>query len=119
MTTTISSGGTTITPTLVLGHATEQAAQAVRHDIIGQSLPSYTLAPDRARSGSHRLLFNSVTLAEAARVFLSSKKVFVLVSTEIPQIGMTFIRDGAMTLALDETDERFWLLTVGYQEVAA
>lgn len=117
MATTITSGATTITPALILGYDTDNAAQTVRHDIVGLATPSFTIAPDRARTGNLRCFFTSTAAAMAARTFLASKKVFVLASTEIPAIGMTFVRDGGMNLALDETTGTSWILTIGYQEV--
>lgn len=117
MANTISSGATTVTPSLILGYSTSSDAQNVRHDVIGAASPSYTLAPDRLRAGTLGLLFLTAAAAETARAFLVQKKVFVLASSDLPQINMSFIREGAIEVELDEETFAAWIVRVGYQEV--
>jgi len=117
MATTITAGATTITPALVLGYDTTTRAGNVMHQIIGSSAPAVTFFPESLRSGELKLMFPSRALAWAAQTFLKAQTIFTLASTDETLIGMKFVRDGSMSIALDNDMLEFWQLTVSYQEV--
>jgi len=124
MGTTIVAGLVTITPDLVLGYETSTDSQNIEHTPLGTTgatprRPSYTLIGDTLRAGTIRLCFEIESDARAARSALTQALPFTLTSDELDDLGMTFIRDGAMTLALDDETFNAWTLDVDYREVSA
>lgn len=115
--TTLSNGTVTITPTLVTGYEAPSESRNVAHVIIGRAGDDVSLQPDSLRNGSLELLFVSKADAWAAREMHAAAGVFTLADDDIPEIGMRYVRDGSMTLALESETRELWLLTVGYREV--
>lgn len=117
MANTISAGATTITPTLVLGYQGESEATNTIHPLIGSAEPAVTFAVEALRAGTLDLLFSTESAAWAARAFLQTTNKFTFASTDVPAIGMKFVRTGPMTITLDDETVEVWTLSVGYQEV--
>lgn len=117
MTTTIFAGATTITPSLVLGYETASESGNRIHQIIGAQDPAVTLGSEGMRSGTLKMIYPTQALAWAARSFLKTSNIFTLASTDETVIGMRFVRDGAMTIELDEDTLSTWILTIDYHEV--
>jgi len=115
---TISNGVDTITPDLVTEYSTSQDARNVYHDILGRADDDVSLSADSLRSGSLALLFEDRAAAWAARALLAAPDVWTLTDPDVPEVGMTFTRDGALQVELDPETRALWLLSVGYQEVA-
>lgn len=117
--TTLTKGATTITPTIVDGYSTTQSARTILHDIIGRSNPDVSFAADSLRSGSLRCMFVLEADADAARDALAQPGVWTLADAARSSIGMLFVRQGDMTVELDDETRELWVLTLGYQEVLA
>lgn len=117
MSTTITSGATVITPTLVTGYETSQETRNIIHSIIGKSSPEVTLRVAMPRSGTLELLFETAAAANTARTTHATGGTFTLASTEIPQANMTYVVSGAIGIALEDETRRLWLVTVDYQEI--
>lgn len=117
MSTTITYGATTLTPTLVLGWESSQDTYNVIHDILGLTIPSVTLRGSKSRSGTLSTLWQTAAQAEACRVLHSAPGVFTLASTEVPQLNMSYVVAGSVTATLDEDSSRLWTVSIDYQEV--
>lgn len=116
MTTTLSNGTTTLTPTVVLGWNSEQPTRTQIHPIIGASIPDITTRPALKRSGTLEVLFASETDAESCRTMHTAAGVFELASTDLDTIDMSYVVAGSVKLQLDDTITQ-WIVTIGYQEV--
>jgi len=113
---TITTGSGTITPDLVLGYQAASDTRNARHSpLTGPA--SFTLRGEGLRAGTLQLLFEIDTAAYAAYAQLAVPGVFTLASTEEPEIGMKFARDGQMTIALDSQLLKKWVVSVGFQEI--
>lgn len=117
MTTSISTGTTTITPELVLGWSTSQDSRNVIHSIIGRSDPEVTLQPANLRTGTMELFFLSEAEAEEARLIHSSAAIFTLYSDEITSANLYYVVTGSISMALEDETRRYWTVTVDYQEI--
>jgi len=118
MTTTITAGATVVTPRVVLGYLAESESGNTIHDVIGASDPAVTLGVESSRSGTLGLVFTSTALAWAARSFLKTGAVFTLASTDSTPMAMRFVRDGRMSIELDDETLSTYTLRVTYREVA-
>lgn len=119
MSTTITIAASTIMPTLVLGYQTETETQNVTHVLLNSASRAVTLGAESLRSGELQLFFSTESAAWAARTVMKTVGVFTLASTDIAAIGMKFVREGSMRIALDEATREQWVLYVSYREVAA
>jgi hypothetical protein len=117
--TTLSDGVNTITPTIVDGFTTSQSSRTVLHDIIGRPDQDASLMADGLRSGSLRCVFEVEADADAARQHLAKPSRWTLADADRSSIAMTFVRQGELSLELDDESRDVWILTVGYQEVLA
>jgi len=114
MTTTITAGAVVITPDLVLGYESETDSTNIAHRILGRADPDYTLGDDTPRTGTLELFFLEKAPAWAAQEAHRTAGLFELTDTDYPEIGMTYIRIGRMSMTLN--NDR-WVVSVGYQEV--
>lgn len=119
MATTITTGSSTITPTLVTGWEATQESRNIIHDIIGRSTPDVTLKPSALRSGNLELLFDTATAANTARLLHMENAVFTITSTELPQINMTYVVGGSISSALEDVTRNMWIISVDFQEIDA
>lgn len=117
MTTTITTGSTTITPVLVLGWQTSQESRNIIHAIIGRSDPEVTLQPANLRTGTLQLFFTTEAAAEEARVLHSGAAVFYLDSDEITSANMYYVVNGSISAALEDDTRLYWTVSVDYQEI--
>lgn len=118
MATTITSGTTTITPTLVLGWEANQDSRNIIHTIIGRSSPDVTLKPAALRSGTLEMLFETATAANNARLLHADAAVFTLTSSEQPLANMTYVVGNDISSVLEDTTRSLWQLNVSFQEIA-
>lgn len=117
--TTISDGTTTITPLLVQGYEAATSSRNVVHQILGRADDDVSLMPDSLRSGTLRLLFADAESAWAAHALHTQAAVLTLADSDVSQVGMRYVRQGEMTLALDPQTRIRWELSVGFKEVAS
>lgn len=115
---TATSGAGTTSPTLILGYATSRESRNIVHDIIGGGIAVALVAP-RPRSGDLRLFYPEEADAWAALALHGHETTFSLTDTDRPGIGMTYVVNGSVSLALDEQTRTRWTVTVPYQEVEA
>lgn len=116
--TSISNGTTTIVPDLILGYDVSTESNNILHRIIGRTSPDVSLRADSLRTGELRLFFQNRTSAFAARTLHTAASVFTLVDAGMPELNMTYVRRGAMTITLDPETRQRWILTIGFDEVA-
>lgn len=120
MSTLITHGADTITPTQVLGYDTEREAGNIVHPILGRSNPDVTLRPARLRTGTLTLGFHGRT-SEAdsltAEALHATGGVFAVVSTDRATVEMSYVVDGMIRRELDDESRDAWVLSVGFQEV--
>lgn len=116
-TTTISAsvGGVTY-PRLVLGYETSRESRNVVHDLIGGGIAVALVAP-RPRSGDLRLFYPEEVDAWGALELHSLEAVFTLTEASRPAVGMTYVVNGSVSLALDDNTRKNWVVTIPYQEV--
>lgn len=117
MTTTITDATSSITPDLVVGYDTERESRNVLHNVIGKAEQDVSLELDGLRYGTLHLFFESQTAAWVAYEQLGAIGTWELTDTDIPQIGMSFVRTGPMKMGLDPVSRRRWLIEMDYQEV--
>lgn len=120
MTSTITAGNGAgaSSPTLILGYETSRANRNRIVDLVGGGIAAVLVAP-RPRSGELELFYETEADAWASFALHGEETTFELVDTEIPAIGMTYVVNGDIGLALDEETRRRWVVTVRYQEVFA
>lgn len=103
-------------PDLVLGYATSVESRNVIHDLIDGSI-AVTLVAARPRAGTLELFYVDEAEAWAALSMHRSADSFTIVDSDRPDIGMTYVVDGRIGLALDDSTRDHWQVSVGYQEV--
>lgn len=121
MPTTITSGASTITPTVVLGYSADREAQTIVHPILGVAAPDVTLRPATLRSGNLELGFQGASAqanSKAAADLLSAAATFNLVSTDLTTIPMAFVVQGSVTRELEGESRDAWLVSFDFQETA-
>jgi hypothetical protein len=116
--TTISNGTTTITPQVVDGYEAKSDSATIVHRLLDGTI-GISLALDAPRSGDLRCYFATEAAAWTAHNALAEPSVWTLSDTDVPSVGMVFVRQGAMSIALDDDLRYTWLLTVGFQELSA
>jgi hypothetical protein len=118
MTTTISSGATTITPELVTGWESSNETYNIVHDILSRSTPDITLRGSTTRSGTLTMLFLTEASCETARALHAGANVLTLASTEITAANFDYIVAGPVVTMLEDVTRSYWTLTVDYREIA-
>lgn len=119
MATTITTGTTTITPTIITGWDANQDSRNVIHTIIGRPSPDVTLKPAALRSGTLEMVFETAEEAEEARQLHMDAAVFTLTSTSQTTINMTYVVAGTISSVLEDVSRRIWLISVDFQEIDA
>lgn len=119
MATTITTGTTTITPTLVTGWQASQESRNIVHTIIGRSTPDVTLKPANMRTGTLEMLFETAADADEARIVHMEAAVFTLTSSELAEVNMAYVVAGTISSVLEDETRRLWTLSVDFQEVDA
>lgn len=106
----------TITPTAVSGWESAAEAQTIVHHIIGRPDPDITMRPASLREGTLTLVFESPAAATAARAVLVFPQVLTLASTDVAQVGMSFVvANGSVGDVLGDAGE--WTLALPFHEV--
>ncbi len=107
--------GTTTTPLLVDGYDASRASQNLIHDLISGGIAVTLIAP-RPRAGTLQLVYDNESDAFGAVVMHAAEDTFSLSRGDLTVIEMTYVLDGAVSIAIDETRSA-WIVSVGYQEV--
>lgn len=118
MTTTITRGTTTVTPTLVLGYKSIRRAKNLIHVIIGRPDPDVTLKPAGLRTGKLELFCLDLAAALAVEALHAGEGVCELEDTDLPALNMLYVASGEIELELDPETRARWVVRVDYQEVA-
>lgn len=116
MTTTLSNGTTTLTPTVVLGWNSEQSSKTQIHEILGSATPDVTTRPALLRSGTLEVLFATEADANTCRTMHTAAGTFTLASTDLSYISFDYVVTGTVKVEMDDTYTQ-WLVSIGYQEV--
>lgn len=118
MTTTITSGATTITPELITGWESKNDTFNIVHDILSKSTPDITLRGSTTRSGTLTMLFLTEAACETARALHVGANVLTLASTAIAAANFDYIVSGSVSATLEDNTRRYWTLSVDYKEIA-
>jgi hypothetical protein len=114
---TANNGAGSITATTILSpYETSSAGRNVIHQLIGGGT-AVSLVGGDLRSGTFDALFITETDAWTCGTLHRQKTTFTLTDTDRPVVGMTYVVDGTVTVALDPSTLDVWTVTVGYQEV--
>lgn len=113
---TITRGGTTITPQLILGWESQRESQNVVHRVVNNPSGYVSLDSDGPSSGTLPLFFATRAAAFSAYNFLAGEGVYTLTDTDRPDTNMTFVRDGQMSIRQDDS-RAVWYLDVGFRQV--
>lgn len=118
MTTTITTGSLSFSPTLTLGWTAAQTTRNIMHNVIGKADPDVTLRPAQTRTGTLELFFALPATAELARTILATGTVFVITSTEATWLdGLRFVIAGDISATLEDETRAAWMLSADFQEV--
>ena len=114
---TRASDGATTSPRLIDGYETGSESRNVTHDLIGGGIAVSLVAP-RPRRGELRMVYPSEAQAWAGFMMHQMPDLFTVTDLLVPEIDMTYVVSGTLSLALDEVTRAVWVLTVPYQEVS-
>jgi hypothetical protein len=116
----ISNGTSTVTPSAIVGYQSTRATQNVLHAVIGRGDVDVSFNPTGLRTGTLTMLYSTLALALAAEVFYSATGgKFVLTDGDFGgALTMTHVPFGNIVVAyLDDTAGQGWTLAVDFQEV--
>lgn len=116
---TITSGASTITPTIVTDYSSEREAQSLVHVILGSPNPDITLRPATLRKGRLELGFHGASSeadSKTALDLLATSVTFNLVSSDRTSIPMLFVVQGRVSRVLEDVSRGAWLVSFEYQE---
>lgn len=113
---TARNGAGSTAPVLIDGYEASRESRNVVHDLIGGGI-AVTLILPRPRSGELTLRYDAEVQAWGALALLSHESAYSLTDSDRPGVGMTFVVNGDVTLALDEDTRDTWTVQVPYQEI--
>lgn len=117
MTTTVSNGITTLTPTVVLGWESRQPSKTQIHPILGSTNPDVTTRPALLRTGTLELMFATEANANSCRTMHTAAGVFTLTSNDLSYISMSYVVAGEVTVKLDDVTLNRFVVSIDFQEV--
>lgn len=117
MTTTITWGTQTVTPTLVTEYTSKREGGNLLHIVIGNASPDVTLKAAGLRKGTLEIWCEDHATALAAEALHAQTGVFHLTDDTLPGVNMFYVLDGAIDTSLDGQTSKRWLVQVGYAEV--
>jgi hypothetical protein len=115
--TTLSNGTITVTPTGVEQYATERESRNIVHVILGTSAPAVDLSPAALRTGSLKCWMATRDLATSVETLASSSLVITLADSTVPAQNMHFIATDSIAVEPDEVSSA-WIVSFGFQEVS-
>lgn len=114
---TASNGAGSSTPTTVLSpYATGWVSRNVVHDLADGDI-AVSLVMPRPRAGTLDLLYPDEASAFACAALHEEVSTFTLVETDRPNVSMTYVVDGAVSVRLDEGTLEQFLVSVDYQAI--
>jgi len=116
MTTIFTKGAVSIVPITITGFSSSRQSGNTIHRIIGASVPDVTMDYAGLRTGTLELVFDDLTKALAAENMFGNIGTVIMSDSDLPQLNMTFVTNGAIAVELHE-DRMHWLVRVDYQEV--
>lgn len=114
---TFNNGTADFAPLLVTGFEASRASRTVIHSIIGTNAVAVALQPSDLRSGTLTTLWSSFGAAALFEAALGEATVWTFTDVDVPDVNMTFVVSGGITLALDEETRDLALVSVEFQEV--
>ena len=117
MTTTVTSGTTTLTPILVDGYRSIREAGNVLHSIIGTEWHAVTLRPARPRAGTLGLLCASLADALAMESLHAAAATLSLADTDHSGLAMAYVASGKIEVELADETRAHWWVRVDFQEI--
>lgn len=115
---TATNGAGTTTPLTILSpYLTSLQSRNLIHRLIGGGLVVSLIAP-MPRVGSFDALYETEADAFACVDLHANETAFTLAESERPHVGMTYVVDGVLTVALDPDTLQLWVVTIGYQAVS-
>lgn len=114
---TASNGAGTTSPLAVTGYSTQRQTRTVIHDLLDGGI-AVSYVPLRPRSGTLVSVYQDKTEAWAAYALYAASDTFSYTNTELPEVGMTFVLDGRLSIEPDDEVPGVWYVDAGYQEVA-
>lgn len=125
MTTIITAGDLSITPTLLTGLSESSEGGAIVHPILGRAGdPDWTLRGAAPRTGRLELGFAGADAESASAAAVSALRtaaVFTLADTDRASYGMRFVvpAGGRVERAIEDETRAAFIVTVDYAEVRA
>lgn len=122
MTTTISDGTITVTPTVIDGYNSTRESTTLAHEVPGSAWPDIVLRPAGPQRGTLRLGFagsGSEVASLIAQQLHASGSVLALASTDRSTVAMSYVLapGGRVTRELDDTTRDAWIVTADFLEV--
>ncbi len=110
-------GAGSTSPLAVAGYATDRASRSVIHDLLDGSIGVSYIAP-RPRSGTLTTVYDDRASAWAAYRMYGLSDTFTYLSADLPEIGMTFVLDGRLSIEQDEEKTDIWYVHIDFQETS-
>jgi hypothetical protein len=118
VTTTVTLGETTITPTLLLGYrSTRRTRNVITPTLDDEATDAVMLRGAGLRTGT--LVFLCTEETAFALEQLHTAGVLTLADDEVPAIGMDYVPSGQISVVLDEDTRDDWTVEVEFQEVVS
>ena len=116
MATTIFRDTTVIKPVLVLGYMSSRESRNIVHRVIGRGDPGVTFAPAALRTGTLQLLVNTLSEALTLDQLHATPGTITFADSDLPNLNMGYVADGAITVELDDESRRMWLVSIDFTE---
>lgn len=117
MSTYITDGTSTVTPTVVDGYSSSRVSGIRVHPILGNASPDITYQAAQLRTGTLRLVFAEEGDATAAETLHTAGSILTIVSTDRAAVNFSYVATDAVLLDLDDETRDVWILEISYQEV--
>ena len=109
-------GAGSTSPLAVAGYDAARQSRNIIHDLLDGTIGVSFIAP-RPRSGDLVTVYDDAAQAFAALDLYGEECAFTLASSDLTQLGMTFVVDGTIGVEQDRAHPGIWYVLVGYQEV--
>ncbi|WIB68804.1 hypothetical protein DEI93_07180 [Curtobacterium sp. MCBD17_035] len=108
---------TVVQPLLMLGYADTRNTNTVVHTVLGAAEPDVMWRPPSLRTGTFQFLFDNSDDAQTALTIVQNGAPALMDDTDRPELAMSFVASGSVSLELDDQTQTLWVLSVGFQEV--
>ncbi|MGA1838466.1 hypothetical protein VD659_16225 [Herbiconiux sp. 11R-BC] len=117
MTITSSSGDAT-SPPLVLGYSWTHEVRNIVHPLLNTAQPAVTLRTGGAKRGTLRLFYLNEADALFAAQMHTGLAAFTILDSDHPALAMRYAVVGSVSVELDPSTMRRWVVSVDFQETA-